>query len=277
MGVVHVGGRIGAAQGPEAFRKLFRRFQGPAQLGACVHDVGNVPLLTGDVATNHQKAISFIANLQPQYDKSVIIGGSHDHGYSQLAGIFASYSKAFSKDTNTPKLRLGCINIDAHLDVRKASPQITSGSPFYLALEAKILDPKRFIEFGIQTHCNALELWEYIQAKGVKVLPFRQLKSGSIAATFQKELKALSSQCDVIVVSFDIDSVAAAFAPGVSAPQAEGFTPMEIMEIMEISGSEEKIKSLGIFELNPLHDRDDQTARIAALAAYRFLEMAIQG
>lgn len=59
---------------------------------------------------------------------SVIIGGGHDHGYTQLSSI---------KKTLPKNARLGCINIDAHLDVRKPNPVPSSGSPFYIALEEK--------------------------------------------------------------------------------------------------------------------------------------------
>ena len=72
-----------------------------------------------------------------------------------------------------------------------------------------------------------------------------------------------------------MDAAASAFAPGVSAPQAEGFTASEMIEMMEIAGSEKKVVSLGIFELNPEHDLEDITARLAATVAYHFVEAAL--
>ncbi|MGZ3688347.1 MAG: arginase family protein, partial [Bdellovibrionota bacterium] len=69
----------------------------------------------------------------------------------------------------------------------------------------------------------------------------------------------------------DLDAAAEAVAPGVSAPQPEGFSGGEILEMCELAGAAKKVVSLGIFELNPSHDRDDQTARLAAASAYHFL------
>jgi formimidoylglutamase len=270
QGVINVGGRVGAGRGPIPFRNIFRRFKSQHPVLTCVTDKGDVTALTSDAATNHKQAIDFIKkNLTPQ-DLSVIIGGGHDHGYSHLAGVAGALLKSSEK-----KIRLGCINIDAHLDVRKPAPMISSGSPFYLALESGVLDPKRFIEFGIQSHCNSAELWEYVEQKGVKVIPYNQLRNGKAVSTFKKALKKLSTSCDAIVISLDLDALAAAYCPGVSAPQAEGFTPSEIIEMMEIAGANKKCVSLGIFELNPEHDEDLRTARLAATAAFHFIESSL--
>ncbi|MFZ9594715.1 MAG: formimidoylglutamase [Bdellovibrionia bacterium] len=272
QGVMEVGGRLGASLGPKAFRSVFRSLRGrlPIQLGT--EDLGDVPGLGSDVARNHELASQFIAQAHEEYSCSVVVGGGHDHGFSHLQGVF----NALSKKRGPKKWTLGCINLDAHLDVRKPAPRITSGSPFYLALESGILKPKHFIEFGIQSHCNAPELWEYVQARGVSVVPFQKLRGGRAVPQFKKKFAYLQAHCDFIVVSLDLDSLSQAYAPGVSAPQAEGFTSSEIIEMMEFAGAQKEACSLGVFELNPLHDSGEKTARLAATAAYHFLESAAQ-
>lgn len=261
--VIHVGGRIGAGFGPAAFRKVLARFKGKIAMTEFIEDLGDVGPLTDQVEANHEMAIRLIHKGHSTYPFSVVIGGGHDHGYSHLAGI----SKGLAA-----KKKLGCINIDAHLDVRKPAPLITSGSPFFLAIESGIIQPKHLIEFGIQSHCNSPELWDYVSQKGIPVLPFQKMRQGKAIKAFQNSLKKLSQSCDAIVIQLDLDSLASAFAPGVSAPQAEGFTSMEIIEMMEIAGAQKKVISLGIFELNPAHDLGDQTSRVAATAAYHFME-----
>jgi arginase family enzyme len=76
-------------------------------------------------------------------------------------------------------------------------------------------------------------------------------------------------------VSLDLDSIASAHAPGVSAPQPQGLTASEAIEMMEISGADPKVASLGIFELNPEHDADGATSRLAAECVYYFVEAAL--
>jgi formiminoglutamase len=265
QGVMNVGGRIGAAEGPKALRKVFAKLKGTQNVQETCKDWGDLVEITSDVSINHRGASDLVRKAQEECGLSVVVGGGHDHGFSHLRGIVEAL----------PRKRVGCINIDAHFDLRKAEPVITSGSPFYLAIESGVLKPARLIEFGIQNHCNGQELWDYARAKKLSIVPFEKLRHGKAARAFAAALKKLSATCDAIVVSLDLDAAAAAFAPGVSAPQAEGFTPSDIIEMMEIAGAHSAVVSLGIFELNPLLDLDDRTARLGATAAYHFIARAL--
>lgn len=181
QGVTNVGGRIGAAHGPSALRKVFSRFKGRDGVREALHDLGDLSGLGQDVAENHRRAAAWVRKAQQQSGLTVVIGGGHDHGYSHLWGIRDSY-KADSKS----KPKIGCINVDAHLDVRKAEPVITSGSPFYLAIESGVIEPRSLIEFGIQSHCNASELWDYVDRKKVSVVRFEKLRHGKAPELFQR-------------------------------------------------------------------------------------------
>jgi formiminoglutamase/guanidinobutyrase len=258
-GVASVRGRLGAAHGPRAFREIFRIFKGEDGVLESMVDRGDAPIQGEDA---HTQIADWIALAHAEYGVSVIVGGGHDHGYTQLLAL----SRALG-----PRRRLGCINVDAHLDVRKPDPKVTSGSPFYLAIEQGVLSPSRFVEFGIQRHCNGAELWNYVRSKKVRVARFEDIPPQKATALFKRELKALARRCDAIVLSFDLDACAQAFAPGVSAPQADGFTSSEALEFMRIAAAEKKVCSLGIFELNPLLDLDFRTARLAATSAYHFI------
>jgi len=269
QGIIHIGGRLGAAKGPNAFRKAFSRLKGRFPVHEAMEDLGDVQEITSNIEENHRNAAQLIQSGHSKTGLSIIVGGGHDHGFSHLLGIHRAIRQ------KSDRLKLGCINIDAHLDVRKPHPTITSGSPFYLALESGVLHPSRFIEFGIQSHCNSNELWKYLESKKVEIVRMEKLRHNRAVNTFKLKLKKLSTRCDAIVVSLDLDSLACAFSPGVSAPQSEGFVSSEILEMMEIAGKEPKVISLGIFELNPEHDRDELSARLAATASYHFIESSI--
>ena len=270
--VFNVGGRVGAASGPAAFRRVFRRLSGELPLHELLkHDV-DVQELGPDIEKNHERAATLIESCHSATGTTVVVGGSHDHGYSQVLGISRSIQNLEGLKNKKRKnpLTLGCLNLDAHLDVRPSHPKITSGSPFYLAIENKVILPEHLIEFGIQEHCNAPLLWAYVKSRRVQVIPWSRLRGGVAVDHFATALKSLSSKVDAIVLSFDLDAVAQAFSPGVSAPQAEGLSSSEALACIEIAAENPKVVSLGIFELNPEHDHDDQSARLAATAAYHF-------
>jgi len=74
------------------------------------------------------------------------------------------------------------------------------------------------------------------------------------------------------MVSFDLDAVDQAFAPGVSAPAVNGLTPDLWLHATYRAGQCPSVKSLDLVELNPLFDHDHQTARLAALTLWYFLK-----
>jgi formiminoglutamase len=176
-----------------------------------------------------------------------------------------------------PDQSIGCINMDAHFDLRpKINGKITSGSPFRILIDEKILDPKRLVEFGIQKQSNHPDLFDFAKRTGVKTVLLSELISSDPFQSFVQEYQRLEKISDIILISLDLDVFPQSAAPGVSAPQAEGLPVSEVFKMLAWSAKQEKTKGLGIFELNPMVDVQECTARLAATAAYRFVSAAIE-
>ena len=270
LGVKNVNGRLGAKDGPERFQTYFKKLRGKWPLSERM--LASEIVETGDnLEQNYEKAvattITMLANLTLKNDALIAVGGGHDNAYPWIKAYRQSLPK---------KTRIGCINLDAHFDLREWSTLMTSGSPFRRLIDEKMIDGHDLVEFGIQAHCNRPELWDFAKKNHVKIVPFEKLRNGRAVATFQKELKALRAKCDVVLISLDLDALSYAFCPGVSAPQAEGFTASEVFQILEIAGSDKKVTSLGIFELAPALDIHDLTSRCAAQAAWHFLDAKLK-
>lgn len=264
-GVLNVGGRLGAGHGPQFVRQMLSQFM----LGID-GSLANIDLFYGkdinpgpSIEAGHQTLRRAVfdeirANITP-----IVVGGGHDYGYPHVAGVYDVF-----------KDKIALINIDAHLDVRPPSVEgITSGSPFYLALEDGIVKPKNFIEFGIQEHCNDVSYRDYLRKKKVEILTLEEVRTGKggVAANFQKLVTRFTRRGLKVVVSFDIDAVQMAHAPGVSAPQTDGFTPAEFFEMAHYCGTLKDIVTVGFFELAPPLDENQKTTRLVATAIHRFL------
>ena len=265
-GVKNVGGRIGAAKGPRVFREFFQKINGRTDVKKDMMDLDDVVWRIDKLDEKHESAIEAVEENQCLYDFSIIVGGGHDYSYCHLKGIRNSYKNKV----------IGCINIDPHFDMRKPDPEITSGSPFYMALKEGVIKGQNFVSFGIQPHSNGPALWKFADKNKVRTVLFEELRNGKSVELFRECLEDLALNCDVVVVSLDMDAFTAPFAPGVSAPAIEGFTPSDVMEFIKIAAGEEKVKSLGIFELNPNYDVDNRTAKLAAGIAYYFAEGKIK-
>ncbi len=266
IGIRNVSGRPGAAFGPTAFRQAFHRLDGKnAEIRtSCVQDFDLS--VTEDLEANHLEAERDVFSAPDS--RIVVIGGGHDYAAPWIQGLRRRTAKAKGKALG----KVGCLNIDAHFDLRSDSPLMTSGSPFYRLIEECKFPPALLTEFGIQEHCNQSALWEYAAKKKIRCVPWSKLRRANRVASFAAELRRLSAKCDAVALSLDLDAMSFAYAPGVSSPQAEGFTASEIFEMLEIAGKNKKVVSLGVFELCPSYDVHDLTARLAAQAVWHFLK-----
>lgn len=262
-GVANNNGRVGASGGPLSFWKYFEKIK---TRSTAINQVKELQLvdLAADIEATHQSVVDALVEQHKNSPLSIFVGGGHDYAYPHLEGI----QKAINGS-------VGCINIDPHFDLRKPNPEILSGSPFYMAIENEILKGSDLVEFGIGEHCNGPELWEYANSKKVEICTFPEIRKKDRISEFAKYLENLSKRVENIVISLDLDAIQAAYAPGVSAPAAEGFTPSEILGMIEISAKNEKVCSFGIYELNPKYDIDNRTARLAALTAFEFIHNKI--
>lgn len=260
-GVNNVGGRIGAAKGPQSFKTFYNKLNGDDIFQQTKKELECVDFSGLSLEEKHDKTAQFIAECDKNNDISIIVGGGHDFIYSHVKGISYNNEKKTS-----------CINIDPHLDMRPYDEKFTSGSPFRRLLDEKIIDSNQLIEYGIQTHANAPALFEYAQSKNIDIVYYHDITFVNYLSVFKQKLEDLSQVSDHIVISLDLDVFQAAFAPGVSAPAAEGFTPEQMKALLKCAASFNEVKSLGIFELNPDLDIDDRTARLAAYCAYYFIE-----
>ncbi len=257
-GVFNVGGRIGAATGPLAARTALDKLMlGPLDKG---EDISTC----GFLEEAHRRLRAATTGALKSGQTPIVIGGGHDYGYPHIGGMADAFGVS----------KIGLINIDAHLDVRETTGGvITSGSPYFLALEEGCLQGPHFVEFGIQPHCNKADRFAYLKSRKARVLMLGDARGGAggIINSFRRELKKLLAKKLKVAVSVDLDAVANAYAPGVSAPQADGLTPAELFAIMEECGTSAGVVSLGFFELAPPLDRDDMTARLCATAIHRFV------
>lgn len=263
LGVKNNNGRPGASKGPEAFRLAFQKLKGERTIQESIELDNDVSTDDSNIEQSHNNAANQLKQIHKDAITSIVIGGGHDYAFPHLKGI---------KEALPENYKLGCINIDPHFDLRPDQPKILSGSPFYMALENEVLKGENFIEFGIQRHCNQKSLWEYARNKNIVTIPMEELRFGKAVERFVQVYTKLESIADRIVISLDLDSVCSAYAPGVSAPATEGFTPSEILQIIAFIAKQEQVISLGIYELNPSLDIDNRTAKLAAVTAYHFMD-----
>ena len=257
-GVRRNGGRAGAASGPAELRRWLHRLTPDARDGARfvsllehTTDLGDVSL-TGNLDADQSTLGEVVAGQLKLGRFIIILGGGHETSY----GHFLGYAIG--------RQRLSVLNWDAHADVRPLRDRLAhSGSPFRQAIEHPTRTLRTYTVAGLQPQAVAASHLEYVRRHG------RALFCDEVTPTVMRELYAKLEAPGM--VSFDMDAVDQAFAPGVSAPATGGFGIAPWLELAYEAGRHPAVRSCDLVEFNPMLDRDGQTGRLAALTVWHIL------
>ena len=266
-GVEINGGRPGARHGPEKFRSWIRRY-GTVDNPEIDIDLSAITLAdAGDIPSDlplqeaHTALTRQTTSILQKGGIPFVIGGGNDQSYPNACALLDL----------KPDSPLGVINIDAHLDVRPLkNGQAHSGSPFRLLLEDARFSGQNFIEFAAQGSQVSREHALYVRDKQGDIIWYSEVSRGDSAAqAFRNALGRLAWQCDSLFVSFDLDSIRASEAPGVSCPGIMGLRAKEAFEMAFAAGAHSKVHLFDVSEYNPLIE-EERTGRLAVGIFYHF-------
>jgi formiminoglutamase len=257
-GVLRNGGRPGAAQGPAALRRALARLTpDPTRFGAFVDlvertwDLGDL-VPGGDLAGDQETLARLLAPPLERGAIAVILGGGHETALAHFLGHAAAGRS------------VSVLNWDSHPDVRPLREgRGHSGSPFREILEHRCGRCTGYQVVGLNPHVVAKSHLEYLDAHSGRY----QFGPGLTPARIDEIYAELRGDA---MVSFDLDAIEQGAAPGVSAPAAIGLTPALWLHAAFRAGCCPAVRSIDIVELCPPLDRDDQTARLAALTVWMF-------
>ena len=265
-GVKRNGGRTGAKDAPDAIRAEFYK-RTPFVIGkekspssVPVFDFGNIKI-GKTLEETHGRLTETVQTLIAAGIVPIVLGGGHDIAYPNFVGF------------SSGKKNVGVINIDTHLDFRKPIPKRNSGTSFRQMLDhpSSALNAMNFVEVGIQSFANAADHYSELTERGATVFSLRDVRNEGVTKTLDLAYELATASVDSLYVSFDMDVVHSADAPGVSAPLPTGFTAEEFLTAALFAGKRRKTKLIDIVELNPKYDVDSRTAKLAALAMMYFL------
>lgn len=259
-----VSNRNGSRFGPRAVRTIER--VGPYNEGlqiAPVHqmrvaDIGDVPFSSRfDLAQSHAEIEAYANTVVSQGILPLAVGGDHSISLPML--------RAVAKDRP-----VGLLHIDAHCDTGGPfdGERFHHGGPFRHAVLEGLVDPERTIQIGIR---GAAEyIWEFSRISGMTVVPAQEFERRGLAAIIAQAKQVLGD--GPVYVTFDIDSLDPAFAPGTGTPEVAGLTPREVREILR---SMKGLNIVGgdVVEVAPAYDATTNTAQNAAQVLFELLSL----
>lgn len=262
-------GRPGAVEGPDALRRMLANLAWHGGPDDRLYDAGTVTCEGDALETAQREYASRLAAMLRFGHLAVGLGGGHEIAWAAYQGV----AQALHDD---PRLeRLGIVNFDAHLDLRR--PEVegrgTSGTPFLQIAETRAAagQPFRYLCIGVSEAANTPAQLDRAAALGAEVIFDVDVDRPATGT----RLRQFIDESTALYLTICLDVLPPSVAPGVSAPSGLG-VPMhsaamllgEALRCCGPRGPGGKLLLADIAELNPRHDPDGRTARTAARLAY---------
>ena len=256
--------RAGARLGPRAVRNVERI--GPynhalkiAPVAAMkVADIGDVPFRSRySLEQSIEDIEAFYARIVAAGVIPLGVGGDHSVTYPILKALGREHP-------------VGLVHIDAHCDTGGPfeGSKFHHGGPFRQAVLAGALDPERTIQIGIRGSTEFL--WEFSYESGMTVIHAEEVTELGIKAVIAKARAVVGD--GPVYLSFDVDGLDPAFAPGTGTPEAGGLSAREVLAILRgMAGAD--IVGGDVVEVAPQYDATTITAQIAAQALFEMLSL----
>jgi agmatinase len=258
--------RPGARFGPRAIREA-SQYVKPFHLEFGVNvaerlslaDGGDAPVKPFDVRDTAEAVAAFAKGLGDPSSRLLAVGGDHSIAYANI--------KATWERQGRPAGGLSLIHLDSHLDTVDViwGEKWSHGSVFRRCIEDGLIDPKRMISIGVKGPLNTGADLDYAKSVGVTVITYEQMfREGQ--QTFTHFLKHRVEDQHPVYLTFDIDVVDPAFAPGTGTPSVGGFTSAEVLALLRRCRG---VRLVGADIVEVLPDRDP--AGITSLLAAHVL------
>ena len=255
--------RTGARFGPRAIRGMERI--GPYNHAleivpdaVCkMADVGDVPFRS---RYNLEHCIEDIeAHFRRITESNVLplaIGGDHSISYPILKAIAARHGP------------VAMLHIDAHCDTSGEydGSKFHHGGPFRLAVLDGGIDPERTIQIGIRGSSEFI--WEFSYEAGMTVIHAEEFARMGVEAVIEKARAVVGD--GPVYVTFDVDGLDPAFAPGTGTPEVGGLTPREAQAVLRgLAGL--NVVGGDLVEVAPQYDATTNTVQVGAQMAFEIL------
>lgn len=268
IGVPFDGGvtnRAGARHGPREIRNM-------SSLMRTVHHVTHVNPYEicrvadlGDVVFTHgfhlEASLNDIAGFYRRVHEAGTVpltaGGDHSITFPILRAIAAGQP-------------VGMVHVDAHTDTwdQFLGSKFMHGAPLRRAVEEGLLYPRRTVQIGIRGAQNSEEGWRFSRESGMRVIFMEEFITLGVDKVVAEARRVVGNGSTY--VSFDVDALDPAFAPGTGTPEIGGLTTIEAQALIRgLRGL--KLMGGDIVEVAPPFDPFGNTALVGATLMYEIL------
>lgn len=214
-------------------------------------DCGDLVYAYGDNQDFVEQLEAHTLQLLQAGKRCLTLGGDH---FITLP-LLRAHAKHFGK--------LAMIHFDAHTDTYENGSKYDHGTMFYHAPKEGLIDPKHSVQIGIRT--------EFDRKLDFTVLDAPLVNDLSVAETVERIKQVVGTELP-IYLTFDIDCLDPAYAPGTGTPICGGLTTDKVLKILR-QLKDLNIVGMDLVEVSPAYDKADITALAGATIALEMLYM----
>lgn len=224
-----------------------------------VADLGDCPTVPIDQKQTYENIESYFSKLLSLKKRFVAVGGDH----SITLPLLRSVRKAIGQPVNL-------VHFDAHLDTYPAAwnCEFHHGAFLRHAIEEGCVNPQNTLQIGIRGPLAGGEDLDFVRKHKVKVTTVDDVREQGLMSF----LKTLPEFKGPTYISFDVDCLDPAYAPGTGTPVVGGLTTYETQRILRALKIENLVAA-DIVEVSPPFDHSDITALAAVDTIFEFLTM----
>ena len=220
---------------------------------------------TGDVASSPYDLLAAVEAIEAHFDELL------DHGVVTAAmggdhTVVLPILKAMA-ERHGP---VGLVHIDAHTAVNDTmfGSKITHGTPFRRAVEAGVLDCDRVVQIGVRGTGYEADDFDWSRRQGFRVVQAEECWHRSLEPLMDEVRDQVGG--GPVYLSFDIDGLDPAFAPGTGTPEVGGLTVPQALEVIRGCRGLELV-GCDVVEVAPIYDTSGTTSLVGANLLYEML------
>jgi guanidinobutyrase len=219
----------------------------------------------GDVATNPYNLVDAVVRIEGHYHEllshgviPLSMGGDHTIVLPILRAIAQRHGP------------VGLVHVDAHTDINDTmfGEAIAHGTPFRRATEEGLLDPARVVQIGVRGTGYAADDFDWSRQQGFRVVQAEECWHRSLNPLMAEVRAQLG--VGPVYLSFDIDGLDPAFAPGTGTPEIGGLSTIQALEIIRGCDGLDLVGA-DLVEVAPIYDPSGMTSLVAANLLYEML------
>jgi agmatinase len=226
-----------------------------------IADVGDLNIYPTDLMKTTASTIEGVTEISKRGGFPVVLGGDHYIAYPSFEGFAQGMAERKSN------LRLGYIHIDSHTDFGDGNAiggRFTHGTCVRRISEnTSVISLKNMAWVGINPPMLTVDQYRLYREHNLKMLTSLHIREMGIEQAMKQAMEVAADGVDAVYVSVDIDVVDASHSPGTGAPEFEGISGKDFLQVMDMLSEYEALGAIDLCEVAPNWDDSGRTVLLA--------------